>query len=245
MNNEEKLVVLRRMTAKFTVTTKIDWRDRCTSIRNQGSCGSCTSFGVIGVIEALLKLKYSQVIDLSERDLFACSGGKCSEGNTVEATLDRAKYGIATEEQCPYAPIDIACFNYNRSVKIADYSYAFGPEGIKRALENGPVIGTMEVHESFFHYKSGVYHNLGPQDSIIGGHCITIVGYDDKLGAWLVRNSWGTGWGMQGYVWIKYNDSDIDTQGYILHINTPTPIPISKSKCKCLSFLRTLFRRFI
>ena len=235
------------MTAKFTVTIMINWRGYCSFIRNQGSCGSCTAFGIIGAIEAILRIKYDVEKDLSERDLFACSGGKCSEGNTVEATLDRAKYGIATEEECPYMSYDTVCMNFNRSIgtKIADYSYAIGPEAIKLALENGPVVGTMEVHESFFHYKSGVYHNLGPQDSVIGGHCITIVGYDDKLGAWLVRNSWGTGWGIQGYAYVKYADSNIDTTGYIVNVNSPAPTPISKSKCKCLSFLRTLFRRFI
>ena len=230
---------------RFTVTTMINWTVACTPIRNQGSCGSCTAFGVIGVIETLLKLKYHQIVDLSERDLFACSGGKCEDGNTVEATLDRAKYGIATEEQCPYSPIDIACFNYYRTTKIADYAYAFGPEGIKRALENGPVVGTLEVHESFFHYKSGVYHNLGPADKVVGGHCITIVGYDDKLGAWLIRNSWGTSWGIQGYAYVKYADSNIDTTGYIVNVNSPAPTPIPKSKCLGIKILRMLFRRFI
>jgi C1A family cysteine protease len=225
----------------------IDWRYKCTPIRDQGSCGSCTAFGAIGAIEALLRIKYATEKDLSERDLFACSGGKCSEGNTVEATLDRAMSGIATEDKCPYVPKDSTCMNYDRSAgaKITGYGCVIGTKDIKQALGSGPVVGTMAVHESFLHYRLGVYHSLGQQDPIIGYHCITIVGYDDALGAWLIRNSWGAGWGLRGYAMIKYGDSKIDTTAYTIYINTPSPTPIPKSKCCGIGLLRKVFRRFL
>jgi hypothetical protein len=74
-------------------------------------------------------------------------------------------------------------------------------------------------------YVSGVYHNLGANDPVVGGHMIAIVGYSDALGAWLLRNSWGTEWGMAGYCWIKYGDSDIDNTMYQIVPTTPTPPP--------------------
>ncbi len=50
-----------------------------------------------------------------------------------------------------------------------------------------------------------------PASGVAGGHCIVIVGYDNTKQAWLIRNSWGTGWGMAGYCWFHYNQCDMDT----------------------------------
>src|SRR5699024_1125039 len=59
---------------------------------------------------------------------------------------------------------------------------------------------------------STVYRrSTDPANALRGGHFLLIVGYSDALGAWLCKNSWGTGWGMSGYGWIAYGDSRIDT----------------------------------
>ena len=72
---------------------------------------------------------------------------------------------------------------------------------------------TFSVYHDFDGYSSGIYIK-GPTNStnyFRGYHCVCIVGYDDNKQAWLMKNSWGTGWGMAGYCWIGYGQSDIDT----------------------------------
>lgn len=207
----------------------IDWRDSCSAIRDQLDCGSCCAFGSIGAWEALLRIEGVD-IDLSERDLFSCSGGTCSNGNTVEKTLDCALVGVCLEECCPYDARDHPCgegrcSEWWRTGKRLDGWYdVTDVEEMKDLLREGPLVGVMAVHQSFLSYLNGVYHSLG-WDPIVGYHCISIVGYDDGRGAWLIRNSWNTDWGMEGYCWIQYGDSEIDEVMYRLVLDGPIPEP--------------------
>ena len=74
----------------------------------------------------------------------------------------------------------------------------------------GPLVTTMTVYEDFFDHKSGVYkHTTG---KLAGGHAVSIVGYDDKDQAWIIRNSWGPDYGDNGYVKIAYDDDSGDRQ---------------------------------
>ena len=204
-----------------------DLRYYCPPIRDQGNCGSCTAFGTIGAWETLLRIIGNNV-DLSEADLFFCSGGTCETGNYMWRVLERAKIGVATEECCPYEPRTKRCGEdrcekwWETGYKIANWKEITNVEEMKQLV---PLVGVMEVHESFLHYKGGVYHSLGPADRIVGYHCVSIVGWDDEKGAWLVRNSWGTGWGEKGYAWVKYGDSKIDQVMYKLFLSSKKPDP--------------------
>lgn len=73
-----------------------DWRDHgiMTSVKNQGSCGSCVAFACIGAFEAIIKWKTGQTVDLSEAHLFFCGGGTCDKGMYVSSALNYLKnYG--------------------------------------------------------------------------------------------------------------------------------------------------------
>lgn len=233
------------------------------SIRDQGSCGSCTGFGTIKTWEGCIRVKENNpdlLIDLSERDLFFCSGGTCSTGNYMDAVLDYARdSGVCLEECCPYDAIDHSCGEgrcetwWIAGKKLLSWKRITDINEMKSLLSKESLVGTMMVHQSFINYKSGVYHSLGITDPILGGHCIAVVDYDDELGAWLVANSWGTDWGESGYVWIKYGDSEIDICMYEIipdgevppQPNPPTPSPckVGKSIAKIISFFAWLFRR--
>jgi hypothetical protein len=68
----------------------------------------------------------------------------------------------------------------------------------------GPVIATMYVYNDFYSYRSGVYsYTTG---SYVGAHAILVVGYDDALQAFIVKNSWGSGWGEAGFFMIAYGE---------------------------------------
>lgn len=216
-----------------------DWRSYCSPIQDQGSCGSCTAFGTIGVWEPAVRIFETDPTDpikLSERDLFFCSGGTCEDGNDVPSTLDwGVSNGVCSDACLPYGKtydgIDYTCSQgrcsayWVGSSKLALWSAVYDAPSMKAALDKAPLVTTMAVHQSFISYVGGVYHSLGDSDPVIGYHCIGIVGYDDAQQAWLLRNSWGTGWGMGGYCWIAYGDSAVDSTMYQLIPDGTEPIP--------------------
>lgn len=202
----------------------IDWRSSCSDIRYQGNCGSCTAFGIIGAWEALLRIYQDEDADLSEQNLFMCAGGSCDYGSYMEPVLDQAVKGVPTEECCPYVARNTNCSDrceewWTDAKKLKSYVLlAKTINAFKQALEEGPIVATMAVPQSFLSYKSGVYHKL-PYDPIVGYHCIALVGYDDEKGAWLLRNSWNTSWGIEGYCWIRYGECDIEQEAYWIELN--------------------------
>jgi cathepsin L len=85
-------------------------------------------------------------------------------------------------------------------------------EALKEALlKHGPLVVGVNVTKSFKAYKGGVYSSLerpeGKQPPI--NHAVLLVGWDDKLGAWKIKNSWDVKWGIGGYMWIKYGSNNV------------------------------------
>jgi hypothetical protein len=239
-------------------TIGVDWEDYCQSIQDQGNCGSCTAFGTSGVAEANFKIKLHLVVKMSETDLFACSGGYCQLGNYVEPVLDKLVKGVASLECRPYVDVDTVCGIgrcnnwWETGSRIESWKSIRTIDEMKEALKNGPLVGVMDVHQSFMNYISGVYHSLGTSDPILGGHCIGIIGYSDELGAWKCRNSWGIGWGMNGYFWIKYGDSGIDGEMWSVVPSDkkpdpeepgPSPCIVGNTTAKIMNFLPWLLNR--
>ncbi len=158
----------------------VSWQEYCSPIRDQGNCGSCCAFGSIGAWESSIRIKKQDKtlgVDLSERDLFFCSLGTCNTGNTVEKTLDRAVRGVAIEACCPYVDSNALCGQgrcpewWVDGEKLASWKVITNIQEMKNALQNGPLVGVMAVHESFLHYLDGAYESLGAEDPIVGYHC--------------------------------------------------------------------------
>lgn len=207
----------------------VDWRNHngnfVTPVKNQGGCGSCVSFCSCSTIESAVRIKLgnpSYAIDLSEGFLQFCGGGSCN-GWGLTAGLDFAKATGVTDEACmPYAaPPDMSCTTsrcadwQNRLTKISDYTSHATMDARKTAVATiGPVLAGMEVWSDFFAYHSGVYvksataTRVGPNNTP-GYHCISVVGYDDAQGCWILKNSWGTGWGEGGFARVAYGQADL------------------------------------
>jgi C1A family cysteine protease len=194
-----------------------------TPVKDQGYCGSCVAFGTTSVAESMVRIQRgdpSLAVDLSEAYLFFClgpaTGASCDNGwwppNAFDAYRDQ---GVADEACFPYDPYASGCSACsdaaNRLVRITGYQdLTNNPAAIKEWISTrGPVSTCFYVYEDFFSYKSGVYRHVS--GGLAGGHCVSIVGYDDGGGFWLCKNSWGTGWGDQGYFCIAYGDSYIDS----------------------------------
>jgi len=223
-----------------TPATGPDWSPWASSIQDQGSCGSCMSESTTGVMEPVIRIAANDMgaVDLlSVRDLFLSSGASCERGATPDQILNQAMNGVALESDCPYNGMaegsDAPCVKpsdwWTRGKRIKEWIQKSGIAQIKSALLEGPLVATMEVHQSFLNYKGGgPYHNLGFQDPVLGGHGVGIFRYDDTLGggAFSLRNSWGTGWGKPdkpGWADILYGE--MDSTMYQLTPDGPIPEP--------------------
>lgn len=215
--------------AAITAPTAFDLRNVggnnfVTPITDQLSCGSCVAFGTVATVESTLRVQRGDpnlAVDLSEAHLFFCHararGYDCGTGWWPnEAFDDFRSVGVADEACYPYnlSNTDCSglCSNWaERVVKITGYQALTGqPAQIKEWVSTrGPVSACFVVYEDFFSYRNGVYrHVTGGQ---AGGHCVTIVGYNDDLGYWICKNSWGAGWGDQGFFCIAYGECAIDS----------------------------------
>jgi len=197
-----------------------DWTDWMTPVKQQGSCGACSSFSQTAVVEGLVRIVtgYQDYdIDLSEQFLFSCGGGSCSSGMSISVAANFFKtVGVPDDNCLPYAAVDDNCLNRcadwaDRVWKISNWLYvSYAPtsgvnvDGIKSAVIYGPVEATMDINEDILAYTGGVYE--WTYGEYLGRHAVCIVGYDDSLEAFRIKNSWGVGWGEGGYGWIKWQD---------------------------------------
>ncbi len=194
-----------------------------TPIKDQGSCGSCVSFGVVATVESTLMVQQGSTdpVDLSEAHSFFCHardrGYNCSTGWWPNEALDDIRDKGVVDEACyPYNLANTDCSGLcddwqNRLTRIAGYQDLTNKaDAIKDWVSTrGPVSACFEVYEDFFYYQNGVYRHV--TGDYAGGHCVTIVGYDDAQSCWICKNSWNTGWGEQGFFHIGYGECGIET----------------------------------
>jgi cathepsin B len=166
----------------------------------------------------------NELHSLSAQELLSCDTANkgCRGGyvnNALEYTVMR---GLVTEECLPYkGTFDAKCSDMcAEPVKARPDSFCvlFGENDIKREiLKNGPVISNMEIHTDFLTYKSGVYSKDEDSPKFSGSHSIKIVGWGVEDGSdeepnkgnkyWIIENSWGEDWGINGYAKISANQN--------------------------------------
>jgi len=221
----------------------VDWRNRfgwpwITKIKDQGGCESCWVFSAVGTVEAQTRIEHCIWSLRSEGDVHDGLGAVCLQTGGPSTAFDWMKaHGVADpgcwayeQSNLPYAPTPD---RDGRTVKLDDYVTLNTVQDQKDWLDNvGPISACFEVYQDFW-YGTDVTNTVYTQKSNIpeGGHCIVIVGYDDNLGAWLMRNSWGTGWGNSGYCWFGYGQCNIDSNVKYGVANTDTnPDPWTKRR---------------
>ncbi len=198
-----------------------DWRNNggnfITPVRDQGNCGSCWAFATTGALESITLITNNTPdvdLNLAEQILVSCSGaGDCGGGYIDSASDFFVDPGLPSETCYPYTATNGYCGNtcsdwQSHTNKITSWTWVAttspSVSAITNALYNyGPLVTTMDVYTDFFYYRSGVYsHTWGYYQ---GGHAILIVGYDDYGQYFIVKNSWGTGWGESGYFKVAYS----------------------------------------
>lgn len=194
-----------------------DWRKAggTTGVRDQGACGSCWAFATHGAFEGNYRIRNSSVIDSSEQDTLDCSGaGSCGGGWWAHQYL--IDKGSATEASYPYTAVKGTCRSISRPYQAVTWGYVGNSSSIpsiaalKQALcQHGPIAVALRATNLFKAYTGGVFNEFATGNV---NHGVTLIGWDDDKGAWLIKNSWGTGWGStceygseKGYMWIAYN----------------------------------------
>ncbi|XP_063040108.1 procathepsin L-like [Engraulis encrasicolus] len=195
----------------------VDWRTSgCVSaVKNQGQCGSCWSFSATGALESQTCLRRGYLPSLSEQQLVDCSGSYgnngCNGGWPDRAfQYVQANGGIDSESYYPYQARVGTC-HYNSAYSAATCSgyQDVTPVGSESALQYyvanvGPLSIAIDA-TAWQSYQSGVFNY--PSCSQTPDHAVLLVGYGTYNGQdyWLVKNSWGSWWGEQGYIMMARN----------------------------------------
>ena len=194
----------------------LDWRDNngnyVSAITDQKKCGSCWAFAMTAGLESnvLRTQNNSGPVDLSEQVMVSCSGAGSCNGGQLNANYLQ-KTGLPAESVYPYTATDGSCAAaapgwQSTAKKIASWgSVSKNVEAIKTALnEYGPLPIAYYVYEDFKLYKSGIYsYTTGKR---LGGHAVLLVGYNDAEQYFIVKNSWSTAWGENGFFRIAYSE---------------------------------------
>ncbi len=191
-----------------------DWRVEggVTPVKNQLACGSCWDFAGTAAFESVIRIYSDRLEDLSEQQVLVCNvAGQGCSGGWMSTAYDHFMYPGAIDESCmPYTGRDwTECTEAEcPMVDVLDYYADIIPNTVatlKEKIYDHPVAVAFTVLDDFHSYSGGCYDTPG------GGavnHAMLLVGWDDTAcddnGAWIVKNSWGLGWGIGGYAYIQY-----------------------------------------
>ncbi|NVM23602.1 MAG: hypothetical protein HWN68_17700, partial [Desulfobacterales bacterium] len=205
---------------QLALPSSFDWRTegKVTPVKDQGYCGTCWVFGTLAAVESKVLIGESVEYDFSEQNLVCCTdpswvyllNDRCGAGGwSWLATDTLSKKGSRLESCDPYdvgtIGTDICKDSCTTIECITGYRVVAPITGlVKDAVYNqGPV--SVAFHWDSFYFNPDTYIYYYPSCPWSPNHLVSIVGWDDNKGAWIVKNSWGAGWGDSGYFYLCYD----------------------------------------
>ena len=206
----------------------VNWvtKGAVTPVKDQGQCGSCWSFSTTGSLEGAHQIATGELLSFSEQQLVDCAGLKygnmgCNGGLQTYA-YNYYEDGNKAELESVYPYVSgttlkkgTCAYSASSTTAVTVSSYAdVTPNSVsqmKAALNNQPLAIAIEADKLCFQtYKSGVLNNTNCGTTL--DHAVLAVGYGTDsasgLDYWLVKNSWNTTWGDQGYIKIAIVDGE-------------------------------------
>jgi KDEL-tailed cysteine endopeptidase len=189
----------------------LDWRTKgvVNPVKSQGQCGSCWAFAAVAVLEGHYALRTNKLEQFSEQQIVSCDheddNEGCNGGLIITALqwISRGNY-LATEAEYPYTAKDDQCNLDIKGHGGVTAVHLVTPKDITAtvaAINKGPVGVLVSAGNKYFRfYQTGVMNAVECGGDL--DHAITIVGYgtEDSEDYYIVRNSWGSGWGEEGYI---------------------------------------------
>jgi len=202
------------------VAASVNWVNSgaVTPVKNQGQCGSCWSFSTTGSLEGAWQINTGSLTSMSEQQFVDCdkSSMGCNGGSMATAFSWAKNQNVATESSYPYKAVDGTCkSSFSTAIpqggvtgykSVGSLFFKATVDKMQSAIQQQPVSIAIQADQtSFQHYTSGILSGTcGTQLD----HGVLAVGYDSSAGYWLVKNSWGTSWGENGYVRITQQGNE-------------------------------------
>ncbi|VDO69610.1 unnamed protein product [Heligmosomoides polygyrus] len=196
----------------FERPPEMDWtkQGKLTPVKDQGQCGSCWAFATVASVEAAYAIKTGNLTRLSEQEMIDCDSQNsgCQGGYRPFAMNFVKQNGLMKEDEYPYRGNDHnQCLLKKDAERVFIKSHTMlstNEEVIASWIAtNGPATFGMNVTKSMYSYRSGIFSPSQEECEAhsLGSHALTLVGYGTESGQayWLVKNSWGSRWGQNGY----------------------------------------------
>jgi len=198
----------------------VDLRSLCSPVENQRRLGSCTAQALVGALEFLEKKKNMPFADLSR--LFVYYNERVIEGTVSwdsgamirDGVKTLQQQGVCKESLWPYSIKKYQykpkkkCYNDALTHQIIAYERLSTLDNMRSCLADGfPFVFGFSVYSSFESVevkRTGIVNMPKPEESLLGGHAVLAVGYNDNEQRFIVRNSWGASWGQKGYFTMPY-----------------------------------------
>ncbi|XP_023313137.1 uncharacterized protein LOC108903178 [Anoplophora glabripennis] len=206
-----------------SIPESVDWREKgaVSPVKNQHQCQACWAFSVAGCVEGQIARKTGKLEEVSIQHLIDCATGRYGNegcrGGFTEAGFDFVQdNGVNSYSEYPYEAVDDACRPKNNTI-IKTQSYIRIPKGDEEALAQalakfGPISTAIHVTENFQFYGDKIFDDPKcgntPDDL---NHAVLIVGYGQEADGrkfWLVKNSYGTTWGLDGYFKVAKDEGN-------------------------------------
>jgi C1A family cysteine protease len=204
----QNLPVAPAVTSSNGLPSTVNWvtAGKVSPVKNQGPCGSGWAFSAAGAVESEHAIFGTGLDSVSEQQLVDCSSAQGNQGCNGGSPPDAFNYiianGITSTAAYPYTATQAPCKVNGGSVKITSWTPVAGTvSALQAAVAQQPVSAVVDA-SNFQFYTTGIFSNCGTHPN----QPVLVVGYVANA-YWLVKNSWGTSWGEDGYIKLKWGNT--------------------------------------